>query len=242
MLDIDDIVDGSILKSEAEKVTEIDLVSSNGGTYASYQKYIVNIKSLSGIGGFTNLQKFRLRDANKIEMANFSKNTKLTYLFLVNSNIERVDVSGCTSLKTIFLDENLISEIDLEKNNLIEKLSLSRNPLKIFPNISNMTYLEELYVQCNNCNSSFKSIDISKNERLSQFWSGGNPSLVCVKISQIQYDELTTFTASQGNCPNNFYTVSSCCCSCGTVSRCNVSTIRYFQKGEGVVYTTDNCN
>ena len=242
LLGVDDIVDGSILKSEAEKVTEIDLVSFNGSRNPRYEKYMVNIKSLSGIGGFTSLQKFRLRDANKIEMADFSKNTKLTYLYIVNSNLERVDLSGCTSLKKVFLDENLISEIDLEKNTLIEFLSLSRNPLKTFPDISNMIYLETIYVQCNNCNSSFKSIDISKNERLFQFTSNGHPSLVCVKISQSQYDELTTFTESQGSCPNNFYTASSCCCSCALVSTCNISTIDRFQKGEGVVFTTDNCN
>ena len=242
LLGVDDIVDGSILKSDAEKVTEIDLLQNDGSRNPLYEKYMVNIKSLSGIGGFTSLQKFRLRDANKIETADFSKNTKLTYLFLVNSNVEQVDLSGCTSLKTIFLDDNLISEIDLEKNTLIEFLSLPMNPLKTFPDTSKMTYLEQIWVQRMNQNSSFKSIDISKNERLSQFYSAGNPSLVCVKISQSQYDELNSFPGQGTNCVPKFDSESSCCCSCLTSAICDSSTIRRFEKGEGVVFTTDNCN
>ena len=227
LLGVDDIVDGSILKSEAEKVTEIDLLRNNGSRNPLYEKYMVNIKSLSGIGGFKNLQKFRLRDANLIETADFSKNTKLTYLFLVNSNVEQVDLSGCKSLKIITLEDNLISEIDLEKNTLIEILNLSKNPLKTFPDTSKMTYLQQISVQSMNQNSSFKSIDISKNERLSHFYSYGNPSLVCVKISQSQYDELNSFPRLGENCDPTF-----CCCSCLLSDICDSSTIKRFEKSE----------
>ncbi|WOD43555.1 hypothetical protein [Hwangdonia lutea] len=146
-IDTDGVVNQQMLKTDAEKVTRLDLnLSANFG----------EISDLTGIEGFVNLTL--LSAANqKIQTVDLSFNTKLDTIYMIGNYLKTIDLSK--NINLIFADlqanefDSSNSIIGLSNATGLKDLDLSWNYLEEF-NIHNES-LEVLHISHND----LKSID-----------------------------------------------------------------------------------
>ncbi|KGO91009.1 T9SS type A sorting domain-containing protein [Flavobacterium subsaxonicum] len=91
-IDSDGIVNGQVLTSDLENVTELDLDFWLGNTPAIY--------NLSGLEGFSNLQELTI---NQTELSS-------------------INISQCSELKKLECSGNMLTSIDVSQNPLLEEL------------------------------------------------------------------------------------------------------------------------
>ncbi len=144
-IDTDGIVNQQMLKTDAEKITSLDLnLSSNFG----------KINDLTGIEGFVNITLLSAGGQN-IEQIDLSKNTLLDSVYLTANKIATIDLSKNVNLIFVDIQSNDLSAADavtgLENAlNLID-LDLSWNYLQEFS--INNTSLEILHISHNDLKS-----------------------------------------------------------------------------------------
>ncbi len=114
-LQIDDVVDGSVLTSQAEMVSS--LVMDNKG-----------INSLQGISDFTMLENLSVND-NQISSLNLSQNTLLKFVFIENNALTSIDVSDLSILEKLALTNNNLTQLDISDNGALQVLQIADNTL-----------------------------------------------------------------------------------------------------------------
>lgn len=95
---------------------------------------------------------------NKIRELNSSILPESLEILEVNDNkLRKVSIKGLPNLKTIILDHNLITDIELEDLPKLETLSLIGNQIENIPNLNNLTNLKYLNIDVNK----FKELNLN---------------------------------------------------------------------------------
>jgi len=117
-IDTDGIVNQQMLKSDAEKVSLLDLnLSANFG----------DITNLTGIEGFKNIRSLSAA-GQKIKTIDLSFNTKLDTLFLNGNHLTTIDISNNPNLILLDIQSNELSTIHgLSKSKKLKNVNLSFN-------------------------------------------------------------------------------------------------------------------
>lgn len=193
-IDSDKTINQKITKSDAEKITKLDLnVNANFG----------EIKNLAGIEGFSNLT-FLSAANHAIQTINLRSNTELDTLYIHGNQLTEVDFSNNTKLIDIDIQSNEIHTIlglqyatklkklntswnDLEdftlNNRSIEILFISHNLLKSL-NITQAINLKNIYGIINK----ITHLDLSENRKLETFIMSDN------QLSEINFENNTELT------------------------------------------------
>lgn len=145
-IDSDGIVNQQMLRTDAEKVTRLDLnLTSNFG----------DIEDLTGIEGFINISLLSAA-GQKLETVDLSQNTKLDTLLLQNNYLASIDVGSNPNLILIDVISNQLTTITgLAEAVGLKKLNASWNNLEDF-SISSES-LEVLQIS----NNLLQSFDVS---------------------------------------------------------------------------------
>jgi Leucine-rich repeat (LRR) protein len=114
-IDSDATVNGSMLKSDALGITDLDVSSQN-------------ISDLTGIEHFTDLETLTASDNNLIAV-NLSENTNLISVNLDNNQLAELEVTQLSALQELSVSGNLITELYLDLNSNLEFLNASDNDL-----------------------------------------------------------------------------------------------------------------
>ena len=197
--------DGEISQDEAEPVKEINVSAS-----------LLQIKSLSGIEYFTNLEKLDC-SYNRLTTLDLSNNMKLVEVNAGSNRLESLNLAGCTGLKSLDCSGNRLQTIDISiaknletltcANNKLVKLDVSQNKaLKSIDcsgntlaalALGNIVPLESLNVSGNQ----LTSLDLTKNVNLMTLDCHDN-ALASLLVSKCL--ELTTLNCS-GNKLTSLY-------------------------------------
>jgi len=169
-IDSDATLNQQILKSDAAKVSTLNLEPVSGGN---------NIKDLTGIEGFINLKKLSAIQ-HEITTIDLSANSLLDTVFLMGNYISSFDVSNNPNLSMLDLTSNLLSSFTgVSKAIQLKELRLSFN------------YLEELNID----NSSIEALYVSDND-LKTFSANGAVNLknILMKTNQLTSVDLSSNT------------------------------------------------
>lgn len=161
--------DGKLDSEEIARIHQLDL----NGSWPNY------ISDLTGIAFFPDIDSLSVR-GNKLTSIDLSQNTKIRKLFVDKNSITDIDLSCLTSLvefsgadnklstfkatpalKTLMLDRNALTTLDLTENTVLDSISCRANKLTAI----DVTKLPGLrYLICNN--NSLSSLDVSHNPEL----------------------------------------------------------------------------
>ena len=161
-VDVDKNNDGQISESEAASVEVLDL-------YTAQKQTGNDIRNVDELKYFTELRYLYFRYCN-IENLTLS-NPKLEELDLMGDswgnagNIKSLNVNECTSLKTLYCNENQLTSLDLSNNTALTYLSCYKNQLTSL-DLSNNTALT--YLSC--YGNQLTSLDVSKNTALTDLY------------------------------------------------------------------------
>lgn len=138
---------GKVNNQSIEEITTLDVSSSN-------------ISDLTGIEGFTALQKLSCR-FNTIENLDITKNTALTNLEAQFNKLSTLDVSQNTLLTDIWVNGNTLTALNTSANKSLTTLYCGSNK------ITALDVSENVNLTILNCESNkLKAIDVSKNTAL----------------------------------------------------------------------------
>jgi len=196
-IDSDGIVNQQMLKSDAEKVSVLDL-----NLFANFGE----IRDLTGIEGFVNL-KLLSAGNQKLESVDLSYNRLLDTLYLSGNKISSIDlsnnpnlilvdiqsnefslsssISGLTSainLKNLNLSFNYLEEFSIH-NESLEVLYISHNDLKSI-NTNGAVNLRNIFAILNK----LEAVDFSTNTSIETLLISGN------KLQQIDLENNTSLT------------------------------------------------
>ena len=166
-VNVDKNNDGQISESEAASVEVLDL-------YTAQKQTGNDIRNVDELKYFTELRYLYFRYSS-IENLTLS-NPKLEELDLMGDdswgnagNIKSLNVNECTSLKTLYCNENQLTSLDLSKNIALTELRCYNNQLTSL-DVSNNTALTSLSCSDNQ----LTSLDLSKNTALTDLYCDGN--------------------------------------------------------------------
>ncbi|MHA7831090.1 MAG: leucine-rich repeat domain-containing protein [Flagellimonas sp.] len=177
-IDTDGILNGQMLREDAEQVQRLDLNLAN---------HFGEIEDLTGIEGFVNITYLSAAGQNLVDI-DLRSNTKLDTLYLQNNYLTSLDLSKNTELILLHALVNELTEITgLEQATQLKELNLSYNYFEDF-SITNAS-IEHLLMSDNLLTSfdasgapHLKSILLTTNQ-LSTVDVSSNPSLETVVIS-----------------------------------------------------------
>jgi hypothetical protein len=194
----DDILDGQVLTSNINIITELDICC-------------VGISDLTGINDFTALVSLEI-DSNNLSSIDISGLTNLVMLDCEDNTLSQIDLSANTNLMYLTCNDNLLSEIDLSGNLQLEQVWCNDNTLTAI-DLSANTHLNELYCGNNPLNS--LNIQNGNNHNLLEFRALNVNSNICIQV-----DDATLATAAS-IAPYNAWEVDPSAQfsnDCGTVS------------------------
>jgi trimeric autotransporter adhesin len=154
-IDSDGTVNGQISRTDAEKVTEIDL-------------YNEGIASLNGIEGFVNLSRL-FCEQNALTTLDLTRNTKLIKLNCAYNQLRVLDVSQLNNLQELNCSSNELTQLDVSRNQSLSQLMAARNKLNSI-DLSQNQNLVRLSVAINRVGR----LDVSKNAQLETLHCGEN--------------------------------------------------------------------
>lgn len=180
-LGIDNIQDGKLLRSQAEKTTQLNL-------------YDAQISNLQGIEAFINLLDLNC-SYNDLTSLNISQNKALKFLDCSrNGTIGALNVSKNTALERLICGSNPLFSLDVSKNIALTQLQCFDNKLTNLDvsqnvnltmlnawgnNLNNLDVSKNLSLQYLSCNQDqigitnrIKNLDISKNIALKEIDCG----------------------------------------------------------------------
>ncbi len=152
--DID--IDGIVFTRNIESIKELNIANKD-------------IKNLTGIEGFRDLEKLNCSQNKDLTTIDISNNSKLIELKCTSNSLNNLDLSSNSDLMLVFADANNLTSIDLSKNTKLEHLSLFRNSLESL-DLSNNSKLKIVSSSFNN----LTSIDLSKNIELQRLTINNN--------------------------------------------------------------------
>lgn len=182
-VDSDGIVNGSILRSDAEAITELN-VSNPLFTSDSRRvnELIINvaekIADLTGIEAFINLTKLSCW-GGEITSLDLSNNPLLETIELVDNQISTINLSQNTEVTLLWLETNALTEVDISNNTKLENIAVGYNQLTSL-DVSNNTELWAITAEENQ----LTTIDVSNNTKLTNLWVFNNPSFNSVDVSK----------------------------------------------------------
>ncbi|MBV6645266.1 MAG: BspA family leucine-rich repeat surface protein, partial [Cyclobacteriaceae bacterium] len=182
--EINTIDDGEITVGEAEAFTGRFTANTAG------------ISDITGIEYFSNITEFVV-PSNSISTANFSNNTKLTFLGINNNSLTALDVSANALLTDLRCYNNVgLDTLDVSNNPLLEILFVANNSLTTL-DLSNNAELVHIWASGGN---SFSTIDLTSNPKIAKLLMvdndltsldlSQNPALVDVRLSTNELNAL----------------------------------------------------
>ena len=165
----DDILDGSVLTSTVEVITELDLRYSE-------------INDLTGIEAFTALTTLNVKN-NNLTTLDLSACIALTYLNIHTNQLSALDVGACIALTELDAYRNELTTVDLSTNTALAYLEVGDNQLTAL-DVSANTALIQLEVNRNQ----LTALDLSQNTSLTYLASVGNPNLICIYAGENTLD------------------------------------------------------
>lgn len=133
-LSLDDELDGTVVTSNIEEITELIL---NG----------LGISDLSGIQDFSDLETLIVDDNNLTRLDVF-QNTKLKFVFAKNNLLTFINVQNLAILEKIEAQNNSLSSMDVSTNLALQLLQLADNDVAAL-DVSNNTQLNTLAIEGN---------------------------------------------------------------------------------------------
>ncbi len=194
----DDIVDGQVLTSNINSITELDICC-------------VGISDLTGINDFSALVSLEI-DSNNLSSFDISGLTNLVMLDCEDNILTQIDVSANTNLMYLTCNDNLLTEIDLSENLQLEQLWCNNNQLTTL-DLSANTHLNELYCDTNPLSS--LNIQNGNNHNMLEFRALNVNANICIQV-----DDATLATAAS-SAPYNAWEIDASAQfsnDCGTVS------------------------
>ena len=195
-VDVDKNNDGQISESEAASVEVLDL-------YTAQKQTGNDIRNVDELKYFTELRYLYFRYSN-IENLTLS-NPKLEELDLMGDswgnagNIKSLNVNECTSLKTLYCNENQLTSLDLSNNTALTYLYCNENQLTSL-DVSKNTALT--YLSC--YGNQLTSLDVSKNTALTDLYCNENQLTSldvsgCTSLTQLECyrNQLTSLDLSK---------------------------------------------
>ena len=140
-IDTDGIINGQFLTANAIGVDFLDLDD-------------LSVSNLTGIEAFIDLEILDARNTN-FASADFSQNTLLYQLKILNSPLNNINLSQNVNLLWLFLDNCELSSIDVSNNINLNQLSLDDNYLSSI-DVSNLQLLSSFSLEGNN----FTTLDL----------------------------------------------------------------------------------
>ncbi|SNR39001.1 protein of unknown function [Lutibacter agarilyticus] len=159
-IDSDGFLNGKILREDAEAVGTLNLTNPNFDSSAFANQDLINvpgqISDITGIEAFVNL----------------------TTLQVTNSLIEDIDVSNLTLLEVLWLNDNVLTSINVQSNINLTTLGVMRNNISGVLNVSQNMLLETLYAY----NNAITDLVIYSNVNLKDLRVNNN-SLTALNVS-----------------------------------------------------------
>lgn len=135
--------DKKLSSSEIRKAKKFGTMSTKNSVkikkskYGKYErKYVRDIKNFKGIEKLTNLQKF-VADETAVKTINLKKNKKLTFLEMMDGNLQKLDLNSNKNLKYVYLSYNKLTSLKINKckkllrvdltGHMVKKLKINRN-------------------------------------------------------------------------------------------------------------------
>ncbi len=200
-IDSDNIVNGQVLTSDVNQVTNLDLA----------QFSTVSLNNIQGIEAFDALEEIRLQGNVFLTTLDFSNNTLLKKIICNQNHLETLNVSNCTFLELLDCSDNFLSELDVSDNVVLFELVCYNNILTQL-DVSNNTALNILGTWYNN----ISQLDVTNNSQLTLLEISFN-NISSIDVSQntllkylsCGYNQLTSLTLDTNSnlsylfCKNN---------------------------------------
>ncbi len=136
-IDSDGEINGQVLTSDIENITELIIVGAEGWE---------NIQDLTGIEGFVALEKLTV-NSTSISTLNINQNSKLKELNCANNRLNYLDLSSNPLLEILYCGNYDIDTAPLSK---IESLDFSKNPKINHIDAFNMSTLKRINLKNRN--------------------------------------------------------------------------------------------
>ncbi|WKW46222.1 T9SS type A sorting domain-containing protein [Myroides sp. JBRI-B21084] len=157
-IDTDGVLNGQMLTSDAQNVTQLNLFQGANGFY---------IQNIKGIESFVNLKKFEGRFHN-LNNLNLTTLPQLETLILPSNNLSKINLSNNINLETLIIGNDVLEFLNL---NTIGSLDLSNNiNLKLLNTYNSFPYKINLR---NHAASSLKIVLGNENDK---------PYNVCIEV------------------------------------------------------------
>lgn len=178
-IDSDQEINRKMLRTDAEKVTSLDISSQHAGD---------EIEDLTGIEGFINLTKLEAV-MNSLSQIDLSANKALDSIYLAGNRIENIDISNNTKLKMLNVDANILTSITgIADAKQLKTLSASFNFLEAIDLDSES--LETLYIETND----LKSLNTEKAVNLKTLFARNNQITSSIDLTNNKQLEVVTLT------------------------------------------------
>jgi len=180
-IDSDGIVNGQVLTTDIEDITELEINSWNASA--------ILITNLTGIEDFISLQKLVVNFSEITEL-NISNNTQLKILNLHSNHLTNIDVSSNTLLEEFYIG----NELDLGPFNEITDIDLSSNPNIKIIEIANMPMLDVINIKNGNNNPDMTIYIGFDSDGAS---SGNTINTVCIQVDDEELAQANQFPYSE---------------------------------------------
>jgi len=163
-IDSDGTLNGQILSSDAQNITQLNLYTGGGSFY---------IQNMTGIESFTNLESIE-GDFHAFNTINLTNLTKLRSIILPSNCINNIDLSTNIELENLYIGNG---DLEFMQYNYIWYLDLSNNTKLEYLNAINLYSLRKINLKNHNANK----LKISLGWSHSPF---DNPSnyTVCIEV------------------------------------------------------------
>lgn len=161
-----------ITYGEVKNITEFDVPAL----------YVKDIETAGGLEFLVNLESLDLGGAKNLTSLNVSTLTKLKKLVATKGKLTHVDLTNCSDLESVFMDDNKLESVVFGQHPNLAKVSMNTNKLKEFDastlpglvyldlsenelesiNLSGCKLIETLWLN----NNKLKSIDAGSLEKL----------------------------------------------------------------------------
>src|SRR5690606_6746873 len=178
-IDSDGILNGQMLTSDAQNITQLNLYTGAGS---------FRILNMTGIEAFTNLELL-LGSFHEFNNINLSTLTKLDTLILPSNSLKTINLSNNVSLEYLHIGNY---ELEFAQYNLIRQLDLSSNVELRHLSLYNLFTLNRINLK-NNKSSQLKIILGNENETF-------YPYNVCIEVDD-------PVAAANGTAPYDTWTV-----------------------------------
>ena len=185
-IDSDGEINGSVLTSDVQQVTSLDISNKNIASLTGIQDFELlqvldcqnNVLTSLNIVENTELEVLDC-SSNQLSSLSLESNEKLTSLRCGHNSLAGIKVSDNTNLETLYIDNNLIMTLNVKSNSKLLALDCSHNQLSVLK-VSDNLYLNYLDFSFNNVDL----ISLVNNSNLEYLSVGSNPLTTLNLISQ----------------------------------------------------------